>query len=338
MQLFLQILGAIFLLLILTVVVAFLTIRSKIRKFVKTLEAMSKSIIVNPSRIHLTPLVEASWDAPETMQALIDGLNGLGFEKAGDFEVDELHGLRMEGWVNPTASATCVFFEDPEGETWIDLFTKYPDGSRFTITSNPESEGMAQPPGHLVKCVPSLSTRELYAQFLLERPDKPSSPVSAASFVEAYERDYAEEMDWRNSQGGPTEDEIRHVAAIAGAPYDDSVIKAAHDLTEREALDELAETLREHFLEESKISAVEWERVRDLVVLVHDRMTPEIFEEAVGPWLEQDELPEVNDQPGSRPREVFARLNEQLPAHDQFKRLGTVSTPIEADVYTAPQD
>lgn len=337
MQLFLQVLGAIFLLLILTVVVAVLAVRAKVRKFVKTLEAISKSTLVNPSRIHLTPLVEPHWNDPAGMETRIDGIEGLGFEKAGDFEVDELDGMLMQAWVNPDESATCVFFETRDGDSWIDIFTVYQDVSRFTITNGSKGEGSVHPPDNIVAHAPGLGVRALYAQYLAKRPDKSAEPVSAATFAHEFECDYNDEMDWRDSHGGPTEDEIRHVAALAGAPYDDSVIKAAHDLTEREALDDLAEALREHFLEESKISALEWERARDLVVFIHDKMTQELFDEAVAPWLEEGKPPDIGEEPGERPREVFAQLNELLPPHEQFKRLGKVSKPIEADVYTVPE-
>src|SRR4051794_23445004 len=99
MAVFFQILGVIFVLMIVFMVVAVLTIRSKLRGFAKTLEGLSGSMAVTPAHIHLTPLAAASWDNPDPVNALIAPLAELGFERVGAFQVDELGGLQLEGWV-----------------------------------------------------------------------------------------------------------------------------------------------------------------------------------------------------------------------------------------------
>jgi hypothetical protein len=338
MGLLLQILGVIFLLIILFGVVVLLTIRSKLRGFVKELEGLAKTMAVAPSRIHLEKNAEAYWNDPERTFPLIEPLKSLGFEKAGSFHVEEIEGLQLEAWVNPAKSATAVVYEHPSAGIWVDIYTHFEHGTRITFTNSSVGEGLEHAPGHDSRRFPSLGTRELFEKFLAERPDKPARPVSVETFAEVFERVYAEEQDWRNSRGGVTVEEIRAIGASSGDSYDDDVIEATHEFTERHALEELDELIRERFLEETKLSAIEWERVRDRVIVIHDKMNAEMFEDVVGPWVDEDLFEQFDMESGDAPRKLFSEINRQLPENYKFQQLGTVSSPVEADVYAVPED
>ncbi len=161
--------------------------------------------------------------------------------------------------------------------------------------------------------------------------------VVAALVIRAKLRAFMKRLE-EMASAGMTNPGFNTLRPVNAADWEDASPMRALGVTELspDAAEELDDSLRMQFLEESKISAAEWERVRDDVVIIHDKMTQELFDEAVSPWLEVGKPPDVGEEPGERPREVFARLNEQLPPHDQFQRLGKVSTPIEADVYAAP--
>ncbi len=103
---------------------------------------------------------------------------------------------------------------------------------------------------------------------------------------------------------------------------------------DREARRELLlldEQLHRRFFEEADMSPTEWARIADRVVFVHDEMAPELvaerFERATDRTVTAPEETELS------PREVFARLNEQLEPQDRLQVLRTMQEPVEADVY-----
>ena len=100
------------------------------------------------------------------------------------------------------------------------------------------------------------------------------------------------------------------------------------------------------FLESGQVSAAEWERVRENVVVVHEQMNTcdaiEAFEEA----FYEIELPEVVagaiDQRSAEledadlsPWQVVEELNSLLPGHLQLSPLGKVDSPVPARLWAA---
>lgn len=66
-------------------------------------------------------------------------------------------------------------------------------------------------------------------------------------------------------------------------------------------------------------------------------MIPEVFEDVVGYWLDDEDYPDTSRVESVAPRRVFDKINEALPAERRFERLGTVSSPVEADIYACPR-
>jgi hypothetical protein len=107
---------------------------------------------------------------------------------------------------------------------------------------------------------------------------------------------------------------------------------------DREARRELLlldERLHRRFFEEADMSPSEWAEIADRVVFVHDRMAPELvverFERATETTVTAPEETELS------PRQIFARLNEQLEPGDRLQVLRTMQKPVPADVYGPPE-
>src|SRR5262249_22899767 len=168
MVIVLQVLGAIFLLLILFLVVAVLTVRAKLRTLAKSLEGMAGSMAssVTPARIRLRPMAAPSWEDEAAVEAEGGPLPGLGFANAGAFQVEEVPGLSLQAWVNPQSSVTAVVYEHPVAGVWTDMVTRYQDGTRATFANTQRGAGVDHAPGHTVERFPGLGSRELYERFL----------------------------------------------------------------------------------------------------------------------------------------------------------------------------
>lgn len=335
---FLQVLGVLFLIVIVLLVVAVLFIRYKIRKFMGTLQTMVESQIparLAPARIHLEQLAAPAWSDPGAVQALDEPLPGLGFLEAGIFSVREIDGLQIHAWVHPGSSIVAVVYEHPLVGHWLDLVTRYQDGTRLTYANTAQGTGVDHQPGHDVVRLPELDTRRLFERFVRERPAKPTEPVSPETFAATFEKAYADEMDWRNSRGGATEAEIRAVALAKGDKVDDTLVSATRMMMQQRALHDLDQTLRERFERESGLPQSEWAELNDRAIFVHDGLTPEMLSDTLADYCDEEDTPALSFEAGSA-RASFSSYNDRLPADRRFRKIGHLAEPVEVDVYCAP--
>lgn len=355
MAIVLQALGVAFLLLILFLVVAVLTIRAKLRSFARNLDGMAKAAggSLTPARLHLRAMAAPSWADEPAVAAQTAPLPDLGFALAGTYQAEEIPGLNLQAWVQPETAVTAVVYEHPIAGVWTDVVTRYEDDTRLTYANILQGQGVDHAPGHSVERFDGIGSRELYERHLADRPDRPKVVPTAEGFVARFEKAYADEMDWRNSRGGTTEEEIRAIARLSGESYDEDVIQQTRRMEEARAMEQLGESIRERFLAETRMSASEWEEVRDRLVIVHDAMTQQALEDVFTAceWDEDDEYddehedgaesdryPRLDGSPERTPRRLFEAFNAALPPARRCRKVGTVSQPVAADLYAAPED
>src|SRR5579883_3519482 len=235
MGVILQILGFIFLTILILIVVAVLVIRHKIRSFLKNVQDVAGNLASRmvPPEIHLVPLENPTWTNEAGMDAEVRPLAGLGFKSAGAYSAQEVEGLKLQAWVDPEKSISAVAYDHPIAGIWLDFYTHYQDGTRITYANNQLPTEVEHAPGHTVERFPGLDSLSLYQKFIAARPDRPMRPMSPETFVELFEKTYAEEMAWRNGPDGP---------AAKALEYDEdgNVIDVDYDSDE---LDDLDETL-----------------------------------------------------------------------------------------------
>ncbi len=339
MDLFLKIMGVLFLALIGFVVVVVLAIRARFRQMTKALSQLAMSLAQPVGHVSLRPIEEPGWNDASALERLSRSLAGLGFQEVGSFEVEGLPGVAIRAWVHPGESVYAVVYEHRVSGVWLDFLSIYQDGTIVRYSNSRHGELLDHRPGQEDWFRPGLDPVELHKVMLAERPNRPLRKVTASTFVEDFENARNAEIDWRTSRGGPSLREIQAIAEASGEAFDEEVLEDTHRMMRLQALDELDERLRTKFLEQYPISALEWETLRDRVVIVHDRLTPEVLLERLEEWFEdEDQLEEIEAQTrGLTPREAFIRFNWNLPESSRFRKLGELKEPVEADVYQAPE-
>jgi hypothetical protein len=156
-------------------------------------------------------------------------------------------------------------------------------------------------------------------------------PVDPAAFTRLIEDSYADEMDWRNAKGGPTEAEVRAVAASSGQSLTPELLESTLRNHRCRAMEGLREGLVDRWLR-TVPEAERQELESGALPAVHDRLTPEELERIARPLLSPEETlpPELRSL---SPREAYQRLNAGAPEEKRSRKLGTVSVPLEADIY-----
>lgn len=239
MSMVLQVLGGLFVLflvLIVGVVVLWQVIKSKLRKFAQGLAADAGT----PSSIHLEPEPSPEWRDAGAVRRHRAPLESAGFQDAGVFSVAEMPGILLHAFAHPAEGAYAVVYEHPQVGVWLDLVTRYADGTSVTFGNATRGGGLDSQLGHDKVREPGGDPAALLRRFLAERAPKPRVAVSAAEFVSCFEQAYADEMQWRNERGGPTEEEIRRVAAESGREVCDETVAATREVLAARARESLA--------------------------------------------------------------------------------------------------
>jgi hypothetical protein len=336
--LFLQILGGLCLLVMVVtaaIIVGFLVLRKRLGSALEGLADMRYA--VTPPRLHLVRYDHPAWKDPATVTRHVEGLRALGFQEAGTFGTEEMDFVRVHALAHPEQCIYAVVYEHDKAGIFMDLVTSYEDGTALTYTTTTEGEQLDQRPGHGKVRIPDGDAAELYGRLVAERPQRPMKPAPVEGFPAAFEKAYADAMDWRGARGY-SEDEIRRLAEASGQEATDEVVAAVRAQMEAQAAAGLQEGLKERYLEQTSMSAAEWERVRERVVFIHDRLNAEQVEEIVGEWVSEDESDYSERIPADAPgRQAFAAVNATLPERWRFEKLAEMSDPVPTDVYRAPE-
>lgn len=307
-----------------------------------------------PARVHLQRREKLQWNDEEAANRHLQPLWRLGFQDVGSFEIAEMPDVKLRGLARPEESLWAVVYEHPQAGVWMDFVTRYTDGQStigsLTTSNARQGEELEHQPAHDKIYAPNLSVEELYQRHLAaRRSDMEWQSTVPENYPAEFEKAYASEMDWRHTRG-VSEDELRAVAAKSGVEVTDETLQMLRAAQEAQSVAALSEAVRERFLENTAMPAAEWERLRERLVIIHDRMDATAvanefhawaFDEDGGAYDEEEDDDNTNDTaPPPYPSHLSARqgfeyLNSTLPPIRRFEQISTVEEPVPADVWRA---
>ena len=372
MATFLQIVGAITLGLMGLILLGCFVLRRKMSQMgesftglVEASEAISQT--VPPFRVTLEPANHREWAEKEKAEAICEELDGRGCTRIGRF-TSLPPTVLLEAWHLPEHSIFVTLYEHPVGGRWVEAGCEFEDDTLFSCSNGPNHR-MGNPPWTTCEFRTGTPVGELLEAVIAERPGKPLRPTSAESFPARFEAAWSRDMDWRIERGVPSEEEIRASFESSLAQETDSkeavpqamsvaiqmdTIQQIRSLW-RERINDLREAqLRESYIVASEVSAIEWDRIRDRVIFIHDDLSAEdlaehmeqYLYEGVGPDEEvdydDDQYEEIRGslalllESGS-PRTVFAESVARQATSKRHEQIGMATVPVEADVWLAPQ-
>jgi hypothetical protein len=152
-----------------------------------------------PDQIHLAPSrPEALHDATAAV-ALAGPLLESGFDDAGTYSVVEMPGIFMRLLVKPDECFTAAVYEHPKAGTWLEITTRYSDGTTSSFSTMPAS-GLDRRPGSASVRMPGSSAAEVYENARMERPKGEMIRVTGETALGLLERGDAQSMAWRKKR------------------------------------------------------------------------------------------------------------------------------------------
>ena len=159
-----------------------------------------QALAQQPDRIGLVETNPQAWKDPAAADRLTEPLLLLGYEKAGMFTVAEMPGVVLRLLVHMRESVLAMVYEHPVAGQWVELVTRYADGTTCAVTSCAD-HGLAPRPGHPVTFLPGTDPAGLHARLLASRPQGAMLPIESAQAAQAFADGFAEAMAWRKAQG-----------------------------------------------------------------------------------------------------------------------------------------
>lgn len=147
-----------------------------------------------PETISLVRVREPRWRNPQAQAAAHRQLAAAGFAEAGTFVVHQMPELVVALHALPAEHAYAVIYDHPRSGTWVELVTRYQDGTLAQFTTL-EPMDVVLPAGSLHVAAPGTPLGELWKRMRSERPARPMRECSRAAAASDFERGYAESVE-----------------------------------------------------------------------------------------------------------------------------------------------
>ncbi len=337
MSLFLQIIGAIVLILVLVIALVGFVLLRKWRAFQAQLEASQ----LNPLRISLREDPVAAWIERDEVKRERDALQGLGFVRGAAYTIDEMQGVRLLALCHPQACLFgCIYQHDLAG-VFVDLVAESVAGDQeLTVTSAPVGAEIDARPEAEKVFMKGASVAVLFDEILTRTKDWVLADVSNDMFPEKFESAYRKDMAWRAERGGISVEEIRRVAANQSESYDDEAIDETVRRMKVQEIQQWEAECLESFATSTDLSVQDWHKYTDKMFIFRDTLQSNAFVDYFAEHAAADEDDAVED---------FKRIADRVPLREllskmcdewqiRIRKLGAVATPINVEIYAIEPD
>ncbi|HLO97317.1 MAG TPA: hypothetical protein VK171_01870 [Fimbriimonas sp.] len=334
MAIFLQIIGAIVVAFVLTLGLTVVYAVLKFKKLKKSLTGMvdRMGVVAPPPNIDLNIVETIPWtDAPTAHKHLAD-LRELGFIDDGSFVASQLNGAYVYGFYHPTKSCyacVCQFM----GHTVLDFFARTDTDLDITASSY-VPPGDRKPPPFKVTCkIHGANVHQLWDGFSALSFTGNKLPAEPGTFREKFEEGYKRTTEYEYESGAVNVEGLKQVAGIIGRDIEPetSAFLDSHGFTDN---DDLHEALIDKYLEDSGISARDWEKIEDRVFVVTEHLNRSsvlsIFDEALAEEIGDS----LEDKLGT---ELFWAIVSSNGLERDYTLLHEIHEPVAAHIVLGPE-
>lgn len=363
MGMFLQIVGAVFVALLLVVLAVVVFLRWKLRSWADQVAGQMQQLggmmeqmaqgnpmaaalggLLEPLTLNLSPTRdEPDEDFSLQIQAWTKSLVNAGFIEVGDFEAQPTM-LWLRALTHPTSGAAAALYIMPMAGAWYDVTARLRDGTNITTTDSQREMADLPPWAQLHRLDTGTPPAKAYEKLLRKISEAEVDPHTPENFVEAFEEEYRRGTLWRVKRGDTPEELKRISAADEGEEPDSQFLDTLLQSRRMMRAQQLNEFLKERWLKESTLSAYEYDQLEDRLVVVHELTPPdmlvEMWDEVYSEEYENEpiDLPDVSPiVENEDPREAFRMLQDKLPPGGRFEFYTAIEGEIAGDLWLRPE-
>ncbi len=340
----LEILGFVFLVLIGLVVLFAVWIGLKIYRGAKDyaiVSAIEEGMETPP--IELEPNPNPGFLHPEAIAELVAQAVRVGATRCGAFDAPAA-GARLIAYAMSTPSVYIVIYDHDQVEPWMDVVMRFEGDRSFTASTVPEiARGAPRPQGDEILHFAPGTVMGVLIGAAEERAEQDSPlPATAAAFKEHFEAAAERSRRFIMTQS-VSQEWLEQIAEDAGVEL--SGEEAAHINLGRQAeqYSQIQAACIKALAETGNYTAAQWDDLRDRLVAVWDDMPNEWVSGVIYEYVDEipldleDDVDGLEESSGSA-RQRIAAFNARLPEKCRLVPVGTVSTPVVADIYKSQID
>jgi hypothetical protein len=157
-----------------------------------------------PNEIHLIPATMVMWKDEDKWREAYNALESHGFRHVGNYRVEEIS-VDVQFLVSDKNCALACIYNHPSAGVFMDIVTRYEDGSSVTF-ANREASGLDQHPQLQNRFLGDISPNDLVEKAFAERPGIPMRSIREEEIVPDFCRVWKEYKEWRNKRGTTAEE------------------------------------------------------------------------------------------------------------------------------------
>ncbi len=334
----LKLLGLVFLVLIGLVVVFFGWLFFKVKDGVKQqahISAIEEGINTPP--IVLEPADQPVFTQPEAVAELVEQAIRMGATPCGNYDVPAA-GARLCAYRLETPPAYIVIYDHDQVDPWTDVVLNFNNDRSFTASTAPEIGRGAprHPDDEIVYFAPGTAMGVLVRAAAERANDEAALPATAETFKPIFEAAAAKSQEYIRTQA-ISQQWLSTIAKDAGVELTGDEAAQINAAREVEQMMQIQDDCFASLAESGDFTAAQWNELRDSLVAVWDDMPRDyvasVFWDNVDLSEEFDAaVDELNEGHGPARKRV-AEFNARLPEGQQLILVGSVSSPVEADIY-----
>lgn len=166
-------------------------------------QAGQQAIDAQPDFVNLQRDQFPRFTNPAGVDGLRNPLLAFGFEYAGTFLVDKMPGVRVLILAKPNDCVAAHIYEHSRAGIWIELVTRYQDGSTHALTTLPDT-GLQSPPFVQTIRAAKAPAEALVRRLIAGRHEGEMKRVSTSDAVAEFEQNYAKCILWQKNKGMST--------------------------------------------------------------------------------------------------------------------------------------
>lgn len=334
----LKLLGIVFLILIGLVVAFFGWLFFKVKDSVKQqahISAIEEGM--NTPAIVLEPAESLAFVQAETVAELVEQAVGLGATSCGNYDVPAA-GARLCAYRLEAPPVYIVVYDHDQADPWIDVVLNFNQDKSFTASTAPEiGRGAPRHPDDEIMYFAPGTAMSVLVQAAAEQANVNAAlPATEEAFKTSFEAAAAKSQEYIRTQA-ISQEWLTTIAKDTGVELTGD--EAAHINLEREAQQVMQTEIEclKSLAKSGEFTAAQWDDMRDNLVAVWDDMpggyVSAVFYNHVDIPDELEAAVEALEERRGPARERVAGLNAMLPDGKRLALIGTVSSPIEADIY-----
>lgn len=337
-----------------SVLLIVLWLAARLLRFVKRAVPLgcAQSLFPYPPRIHLTEASCMDWKKPARTMARIQSIANLGFDSTRYWRIAGMDDWRIATLIHERQGILAIVHEAEQIGTWTTLIHLSTDRSESLAYSNALIRSniiWMPPPRH--RHHPGISEEALMERLSEEafrHSDRGFNPIDTDKLSSQLESFFAMATDYRFKEGF-SDYEVQEAwknQCEACDPMTSKQIRITQSIIRDTIEERIIAACISELGDKCPLPAQEWRASmsRFLVISEHTELrslTSPSRRNRINPGMQipdsgiRSRLRKVKLTPDG-PRAIFSRFNAGLPTSLRYNFLGSVDSPVRADIYCAP--